>query len=98
MLGTKVLRLPGPVGVVATILSTSLSKDAVTDAANLAGEKLRTVNAQALAKKQTLTAILTRFKMDLEQGERDGRSEERRVGEEGGGGGDGGVDGGPQRR
>ena len=71
MLGTKVLRLPGPVGVVATILSTSLSKDAVTDAANLAGEKLRTVNAQALEKKQTLTAILTRFKMDLEQGERD---------------------------
>src|SRR5699024_11355431 len=27
MLGTKVLRLPGPVGVVATILSTALSKE-----------------------------------------------------------------------
>src|SRR5699024_5836608 len=48
MLGTKVLRIPGPLGAVATLLSTALSKDAVTDAANLAGEKLRKVNAQAL--------------------------------------------------
>lgn len=71
MLGTKVLRLPGPIGVAATVLSSALSRDALTDAANLAGDKLQQVNAQALAKKQTLTAILTRFKMDLEQGEAD---------------------------
>lgn len=71
MLGTKVLKLPGPIGVVATMLSTALSKDTLTDAANLAGDKLKQVNAQARAKKQTLTAVLTRFKMDLEQGEAD---------------------------
>lgn len=71
MLGTKFLKLPGPVGVVASVLSTALTKDSMTDAANLAGDKLKQVNQQALAKKQTLTAILTRFKLDLEQGEAD---------------------------
>lgn len=71
LLGTKFLKLPGPVGVVATLVSGALSKDTLTDAANLAGDKLKQVNAQALAKKQTLTAILTRFKIDLEQGEAD---------------------------
>jgi len=71
MLGARVLRLPGPVGAVASLLGGALSKDALSDAANLAGDKLKQVNAQALAKKQTLTAILTRFKMDLEKGEAD---------------------------
>ena len=57
--------LPGPIGLLAKLVS----PDLVTEAAKLAGDKLREMNAEALAKKQYLTAMLTGFRMDLDKGE-----------------------------
>lgn len=71
LLGAKFVKLPGPLGAIAGIVGSFASKEAMTSAANLVGERLREANQQALAKKQVLTAILTQFKMDLEQGEKD---------------------------
>ena len=68
-------RLPGRLGLISTALATVvplLSKDMVQDAASLAGEKLRGVHDRALEKKQSLAAILTGFKIDLERAEREG--------------------------
>ncbi|MCH8559658.1 TRAFAC clade GTPase domain-containing protein [Nesterenkonia sp. DZ6] len=65
----KASRLPGPLGAIAGLLGTFVSREVVVNGAELAGEKLRRANQEALAKKQVLTAILTRFKIDLEQGE-----------------------------
>jgi hypothetical protein len=58
-------KLPGPLGVLVNLLGPNL----VDDAAKLGGEKLRQVNAEALAKNDSLTATLTRFRMDLDEGE-----------------------------
>ncbi len=44
--------------------------DVVDDALRLAGERLRALNADALAKQDHLTATLTRFRLDLDEGER----------------------------
>ena len=58
-------KLPGPLGVLIGRLGPSL----VDDAARLGGDKLEQINAEALAKGDHLTAILTRFRMDLDEGE-----------------------------
>lgn len=71
MLGKKFAKLPGPFGAVQAAIGAFVSKEGIAEAADLVGEKLRKANQEALDKKQTLTAILTRFKMDLEQGEED---------------------------
>lgn len=71
LLGARVTRLPGPVGAIVSLVGSLVSKEVMTNAAELAGEKLREANRQAVAKKQVLTAILTQFKIDLEKGEKD---------------------------
>jgi energy-coupling factor transporter ATP-binding protein EcfA2 len=55
----------GPLGVILALLS----PDIVNEAAQMAGDKLREVNEQALAKHNYVTATLTRFQMDLDKGE-----------------------------
>lgn len=58
-------KLPGPFGHLLNLVGPGV----VNDAAKLAGDKLRKVNAEALAKNDHLTATLTRFRMDLDEGE-----------------------------
>ncbi|MFZ1382812.1 MAG: hypothetical protein WAS54_08525 [Scrofimicrobium sp.] len=58
---------PGPLGLILALIS----PDVVDQAAQLAGDKLREVNEEALAKQNYVTATLTRFQMDLDQGEED---------------------------
>lgn len=61
---------PGPIGPVLKFVGLALSQDVLNDAAKLAGDKLQVLNAEALAKRDYLTATLTGFKMDLEAGEK----------------------------
>lgn len=58
-------KLPGPLGLLVNLLGSRL----VEDAAKLGGDKLRQINSEALAKNDSLTATLTRFRMDLDEGE-----------------------------
>jgi hypothetical protein len=63
LVGTK-SKFLRPVGQLLKIVGPS-----VAEAAGLAGDKLREVNSDALAKKDHLRATLTRFGMDLDKGE-----------------------------
>lgn len=58
---------PGPLGIILALIS----PDIVDEAAQLAGDKLRAVNEEAIAKQNYLTATLTRFQLDLNEGEED---------------------------
>ncbi len=62
-------KLPGPLGLVQSLAGLLLSKEMLDDAARLAGDKLKEINAAALAKHDYLAATLTRFRMDLDRGE-----------------------------
>ncbi len=64
--GRKV-KLPGALG----LLLKAVGSNAVDDAVKLAGDKLHQINAEALAKRDHLTATLTRFRMDLDEGEKE---------------------------
>lgn len=64
LLGTRSKRA-GKIGLVLGLLN----PDVVNNAANLAGEKLRALNADALARRDYLKATLTQFKIDLEKAE-----------------------------
>ena len=57
-------RLPGPLGQLLKIVGPGLK--VVTE---VAGDKLKEINAEALAKHDYLKATLTRFQMDLDKGE-----------------------------
>ena len=57
--------LPGRIG----LLMNRVDSKAVDDAAKLAGDKLKEANAEALAKRDYMAATLTRFRMDLDEGE-----------------------------
>jgi hypothetical protein len=59
-------KLPGPLGKVLKVAAPALR--AVSE---VAGDKLRELNAEALAKHDYLKATLTQFKMDLDKGEED---------------------------
>ncbi|ROR72087.1 TRAFAC clade GTPase domain-containing protein [Bogoriella caseilytica] len=65
------VRAPGPLGVVQGVAATVLSKVTLEQAVTLAGDKLRAANAEALAKEKNLTAMLTGFRIRLEDGERE---------------------------
>lgn len=65
LLGSK-RKMPGKAGLLLGLLN----PDVVNNAASLAGEKLRAINAEALARRDYLQATLTQFKMDLEEGEK----------------------------
>jgi hypothetical protein len=65
LVGTK-SKFLGVVGQMLNIVGPSLA-----EAAGLNGDKLKEVNSDALAKKDYLRAMLTRFGMDLDKGEED---------------------------
>lgn len=58
-------KLPAPVSLLVNLIG----PDVVHGAANLAKDALQKINADALSKRDNLTATLTRFRMDLDQGE-----------------------------
>lgn len=58
---------PGPLGLLLSLIS----PDVFDEAAQMAGDKAREVNAAAIAKQNYVTATLTRFQMDLSKGEED---------------------------
>jgi Double-GTPase 2 len=60
-------KLPGALGLLLKLVGPSV----VEDAAKLAGDRLHQVNAEALAKRDHLTATLTRFRLDLDEGEKE---------------------------
>lgn len=60
-------RKPGVLGAVLSLIS----PDVVKEASKLAGDKLRAINADAMAKRNYVAATLTRFKMDLDSAEED---------------------------
>ncbi len=57
-------KLPGRMGRLLKFVGPSLNY-----AAKLAGDKLREINSESLAKRDYLRATLTRFRMDLDKGE-----------------------------
>ena len=67
VLVARKIRLPGPMGKVLNLVNPAL----VNAAAKLAGDKLREMNAQALARQDHLAAVLTGFRMDLDRAEKD---------------------------
>ncbi|GAA1034832.1 ATP-binding protein [Virgisporangium ochraceum] len=64
LIGRKV-KLPGPVGQ----LLSGIGPGLVNEAARLAGDKLTKANADAMSRKEYLTATLTGFRLDLDRGE-----------------------------
>jgi len=64
---SRALRRFGPVGLVMGLFGPNV----VDDAVKLAGEQLKALNAEARAKHDHLTATLTRFRMDLDEGEQE---------------------------
>ncbi|MBB0970403.1 ATP/GTP-binding protein [Dietzia aerolata] len=62
-------KLPGPIAAVVTLLGPSL----INDAAEMAGTSLREANKVAREKGDVLGALLTSFKIDLEDAEKAGR-------------------------
>ena len=63
---SRALRRYGPVGLVMGLFGPNV----VDDAVRVAGDQLKALNAEARAKHDHLTATLTRFRMDLEEGEK----------------------------
>lgn len=59
--------LPAPIEKVLSLVSS----DFVNEAAKLAGDKLREINSEALARHDHLAATLSGFRMDLDRGERE---------------------------
>lgn len=70
LIGNK-FQPPGPVGPLLRLVGLVFSKEALNTAVQLAGDKLRKANSEALAKNDYMTATLTGFRMDLEQGEKE---------------------------
>ncbi|MBF4573180.1 ATP/GTP-binding protein [Herbiconiux sp. VKM Ac-1786] len=66
---SRAARLPGPVGAIAVLISSVLSKEAIEKIVKLAGGKLREANEDALEKGDYLRAALTQFGIDLEDAE-----------------------------
>jgi len=69
LIGRKVAK-PVAVGPGKLIAAAIAGADVLNTAVNLAGDKLKAINAEAIAKHDTLRATLTQFKLALEHGER----------------------------
>ena len=63
------VKLPGPFGLVQSVIGIALSGELLQKAASLAEDQARKVNSDALAKHDYLTATLARFQMDLSKAE-----------------------------
>lgn len=59
------LKKPGPLGAILALIG----PDVIDQAARMAQDKLREVNAEAISKHNYVTATLTKFRMDLNEGE-----------------------------
>jgi hypothetical protein len=70
LIGSK-FKPPGPVGPLLKLVGFVLSKEVLNAAAKLAGDKLRDINSEAMAKNDYMTATLTGFRMDLDKGEKE---------------------------
>ena len=64
--GKKLVKLPGPLALVAGFIGNA----GIDVAVEMAGEKLQAVKAQALSDENFITAVLTQFKEDLELAEK----------------------------
>ena len=64
------IKLPGPVAAVGSLLAGLLSKDVIDRVVGMGRAKLEEAKAEALARHDYLTAVLMRFRIDLEDGER----------------------------
>jgi len=60
-------KLPGPIGFVVALVA----RNVVNPAAELVGDRLKERNAEALAKQEYMSALLTRFRLDLDDGEKE---------------------------
>ncbi|MCC3302143.1 ATP/GTP-binding protein [Arthrobacter sp. zg-Y895] len=67
-LNGRKFEIPGRIGQLVNLVGPSVLSGAVS----LAGDKVREMNADAMAKQEYLSATLTRFRMDLDQAEEDG--------------------------
>lgn len=65
----KLKSLPKPVATVAALLASVITKEAVEGVAAKAGEKLEQIHDEARRNHQYLSALLTRFRIDLAKGE-----------------------------
>lgn len=63
-------KLDGPIGKIAGLISSAISKEMIDQLVKLAGDKLREANVDAVAKGDYLRAALTQFGIDLEDGEK----------------------------
>lgn len=61
------VKTSGPLGMLLDLIG----PDVVQEAANMASDRFRDINAQAMAKRDYLTATLTGFKLDLVKGEKE---------------------------
>lgn len=67
--GSRATKLKGPIGIIATLLSSVVSKEMIDKVVKQAGDRLRDANADALAKGDYLRAALTQFGIDLDAAE-----------------------------
>lgn len=65
------LRLPGPLGLVQTLVGAALSAGAVDQALTLAESRVREINKEAIEKHNYLTATLTGFRLELDRKEQE---------------------------
>lgn len=65
----KRVKLPGPLAVLAAGLAALISKEAIDKILDAGRAKLEEAKAEALARHDYLTAVLTRFRIDLEDAE-----------------------------
>lgn len=65
----KRFRLPGPIAAISTVVATLLSKETLDRIVDVGRAKLEEAKADALARHDYLTAVLTRFRIDLEDAE-----------------------------
>jgi hypothetical protein len=70
LVGARALALINRIPKVGPLLA-SIAVPAMVAAAELGGPKVKEINAEARAKQDYLTAILSQFRLDLDQGERD---------------------------
>ena len=62
----------GPKGLLVALVLGEVVNAAMRAASKLGGDQLRTMNSEALAKHDYIAAVLTRFGMDLDDGEKQG--------------------------
>lgn len=65
------VKLPGPMAAIGPFLARALSQDALDKLVGMGRSKLEETKAEALSRHDYLTAVLTRFRIDLEDAEQE---------------------------